>query len=95
MNPLDMLLDESCNDNIVLYDDDGEPIEFEQIALIPIEETLYFILRPIDMEGLEEDEAFVFRLIETDEDSTIDLVEDDEIVEKVFELYYSLLDDEE
>ncbi|MBR2986897.1 MAG: DUF1292 domain-containing protein [Clostridia bacterium] len=95
MNPLDMLLDESCNDNIVLYDDDGEPIEFEQIALIPIEETLYFILRPIEMEGLEEDEAFVFQLIETDEDSTIDLVEDDEIVEKVFELYYSLLDDEE
>lgn len=95
MNPLDMLLDESCNDNIVLYDDDGEPIEFEQIALIPIEETLYFILRPIDMEGLEEDEAFVFQLIETDEDSTIDLVEDDETVEKVFELYYSLLDDEE
>ncbi|MBQ7364106.1 MAG: DUF1292 domain-containing protein, partial [Clostridia bacterium] len=54
----------------------------------------YFILRPIDMDGLEDDEAFVFQLMEYDDEETIDLVEDDEIIDRVFEIYNSLLDDE-
>ena len=66
MDVLEMLLDENCNDNITLYDEDGEPMEFEQIAMIPIEEDTYFILRPIGMEELEDDLAFVFKLIESE-----------------------------
>ena len=95
MEPIEMLLDENCNDNITLFDEDGVATEFEQIAVIPIEDELYFILRPIDIEELDEDEAFVFQLIETDEEDTIDLVEDDEIIDRVFEIYNSLLDEEE
>lgn len=94
MDVIEMLLDENCNDNITLYDEDGEATEFEQIAVIPLDEVLYFILRPIDMEGLEDDEAFVFVLKETEEEEMIDLVEDDAIVDRVFELYYELLDEE-
>ena len=95
MDVIEMLLDEACNDNIVLYGEDGEECEFEQVAVIPLEEKLYFILRPVDMEGLEDDEAFVFELVQTEDDATIDLVEDDETVDRVFALYYELLDDEE
>ena len=90
-----MILDEDCNDNIVLFDEDGESTEFEQIAVIPLDGKLYCILRPIDMPELDEDEAFVFSITEDDEEGAIDLVEDDDIVEEVFELYYTLLDDEE
>ena len=94
-NPLEMILDEECNDNIVLFDEDGESTEFEQIAVIPLEGKLYCILRPLDMPELEEDEAFVFSISEDDEEGAIDLVEDDDIVEEVFQLYYTLLDEEE
>jgi len=94
-NPLEMILDEECNDNIVLFDEDGESTEFEQIAVIPLEGKLYCILRPLDMPELDEDEAFVFSISEDDEEGAIDLVEDDDIVEEVFELYYTLLDEDE
>lgn len=95
MDILEMLLDESCNDNITLYDEDGTAVEFEQIAVIPIEEDLFFILRPTDMEDIEDDVAFVFQLVETEEGAGIDLVEDDEIVDAVFEQYYALFDEDE
>ncbi len=95
MDVIEMLLDEACNDNIVLYGEDGEECEFEQVAVIPIGEALYFILRPVGMEGLEDDEAFVFELVQNEGEATIDLVEDDAIIDRVFELYYELLDDEE
>ncbi|MBR6769027.1 MAG: DUF1292 domain-containing protein [Clostridia bacterium] len=94
-NPLEMILDEECDDNIVLFDEDGESTEFEQIAVIPLDDQLYCILRPVDMPELDEDEAFVFSISEDEEEGAIDLVEDDDIVEEVFQLYYTLLDDEE
>ena len=90
-----MILDEDCDENIVLFDEDGESTEFEQIAVIPMNEKVYCILRPVDMPDLEEDEAFVFSIVEDDEDGSLDLVEDEDIIDEVFELYYSLLDDEE
>ena len=95
MDVLEMLLDENCNDNITLYDEDGEPMEFEQIAMIPIEEDTYFILRPIGMEELEDDLAFVFKLIESEDGVGIDLVDDDEIADLVFEQYYALFEEDE
>ena len=95
MDVLEMLLDENCNDNITLYDEDGEPMEFEQIAMIPVEEDTYFILRPIGMEELEDDLAFVFKLIESEDGVGIDLVDDDEIADLVFEQYYALFEEDE
>lgn len=93
--PLEMILDEDCDENIVLFDEDGESTEFEQIAVIPMNEKVYCILRPVDMPDLDEDEAFVFAIVEDDEEGSLDLVEDEDIIDEVFELYYSLLDDEE
>jgi hypothetical protein len=42
-NIFDKLYDENNNDNITLYNEHGEPVEFEQIAIIPIEDNVYFI----------------------------------------------------
>ena len=53
---IDMLLDEECTENIVMYDDKDQETEFEQIAIIPFNEKVYAILRPIKPElELEED----------------------------------------
>lgn len=95
VNPIDMLLDENNEDNIILFDDNDEETEFEQIAVIPYEDGLYCILRPVDMPELGEDEAFVFAIVEEDGEASIELVEDDELADRIFAVYYALLDEED
>lgn len=95
LSPIDMLLDENNNDNIKLYNEENEEIEFEQIALVPIEDKTYAILRPVvEMEGIAEDEALVFVIDEIDDEDCLVIVEDDNIVDKVFEEYYKMLKEE-
>lgn len=91
---IEKLLDENNSDDIVLYDENDNEVKFEQIALIPLDEDLYAILRPINkIEGIEDDEALVFVINEDEEE--IDVCDDMDIVNKVFEEYYKLLDEEE
>ncbi len=86
---IEKLLSEDNFDNIVLYDDEDNELEFEQIALIPLDEALYAILKPAkEMEGVGEDEALVFLVNEVEE--SLDLVVDEEIGTAVFDLYYAL-----
>ena len=51
LNPIEQILDENNIDNIVLYNENDEPFEFEQIAIIPLEDgekqSLYAILLPV------------------------------------------------
>lgn len=95
LSPIDMLLDENNTDNIKLYNEDNQEVEFEQIALVPIEEKTYAILKPVaNMEGIAEDEALVFVIDEIDDEDCLVIVEDDSIVDKVFEEYYKMLKEE-
>lgn len=83
------LFDENDNSNIILYDENEEEVEFEQFAVIPIKEQYYAILRPVKkIEGLADDEALVFELEETEDgEELLNLVEDDNIIDIVFEEY--------
>ncbi len=94
-NPIDALFDEENNDAIILFNEKGEEIAFEQIALIPLEKT-YAILKPIQpMEGLGENEGLVFS-IEINEESNqeyLALVTDFDIIDKVFNVYDQLVED--
>ena len=92
ISPIDMLFDENNNDNIVLFDEKNNQVEFEQIAIIPLEEKTYAILRPLgDEVELAEDEAVVFVIDEIDDEDVLMIEEDDQIIDKVFEKYYELL----
>ncbi|MDD3232498.1 MAG: DUF1292 domain-containing protein [Clostridia bacterium] len=93
-NLLDILLDETDESPIVLYNEKDEPVKFDQVAIIPIEEKLYIILKPLDeIEGVAEDEAIVFFVDEKSEDDTELVVETDEkIAMQVFDEYYKLLE---
>jgi len=98
VNPIDQILDENNIDNIVLYNEKNEPFEFEQIAVIPLDEgetqKLYAILLPVTpLPGIEENEAVVFELVE--EDGSIRVCEDDKIIDKVLVEYEKLLDEQE
>ena len=97
---LDVLLDDNNHDNITFYDENDNAVEFEQVAVIPLEYDeedgeLYCILKPVGkLEGIKDNEAVVFHVIE-DEDGVADLeVEmDDEIAERVFNEFYRLLEE--
>ena len=91
----DKLLDPNDESNIILYDEKEEEVEFEQIAIIPVKEEVYAILKPVKkMEGLEEDQALVFVLEETEEgEELLNVVEDDEIIDIVFDEYDKLFDE--
>lgn len=99
-NAVDQILDEDYIDNIFLYDDEADKdVEFEQVALIPIDEEVYVILKPVTpVEGVGENEAIAFRIdfapTEEDEDILV-VIEDDDLVTKIFDEYYELLKEEE
>ena len=92
MNPIDMIMDENNNENIIMYNEQNEPVEFAQIAVIPLNEQVYVILKPVgDVEGIGEDEALVFSIEEYEDEEALSLVDDDQTIDQVFEEYYQML----
>lgn len=99
-NAVDQILDEDYIDNIFLYDDENDKdVEFEQVALIPIDDDVYVILKPVTpVEGVGENEALAFRIDfapTEDDDDVLVVIEDDDLINKVFEEYYELLKEED
>ncbi len=94
-NPVAQILDEKNMDNVVLYDDQEKPIEFEQVAVIPLEEknAIYAILIPVTpMVGVNEGEGVLFEIDEDNQDLLV--VNDEETIDKVLEIYQALIDDD-
>ena len=94
INPIEQILDENNLDNIVLYNEQDEPFEFEQIAVIPLnngdKQDLYAILLPITpLSGIEEDEALVFEVNERE--NVVRVCADDAIIDQVMAEYERLL----
>lgn len=93
INPIDALFDEENNDPIILFNEKGEEIAFEQIALIPLKDKTYAILKPIKpIEGLGEDEGLVFSIEATDDGQEyLMLITDEKIIDDVFKIYDDLI----
>ena len=96
INPIEQILDENNTENIVLYNEKDEPFEFEQIAIIPLEngekQDLYAILLPVTpLAGISEDEAVVFEVNE--KENVIRVCEDESIIDQVLTEYEKLLDE--
>ena len=94
MHVLDILLDEENDEPIVLFDENDKAIRFDQVAIIPLEEKLFAILKPIDpLADVADDEAIVFRIQEDEPVESQLVVETDEaLAMRVFDEYYKLLD---
>jgi len=103
-NEISKILDEEYEGTITLIDGEDKEIEFDQIAVIPLNEELYCILKPVtEMEGVGEDEAIVFHIAldenaETEEEAIdngyLEIEEDDDIADEVFRIYQEALDEE-
>ena len=89
---IDRIFDENDNNPVVLYSND-KAIEFDQVAIIPLDGEIYVMLAPITkIEGINDDEAFVFSIEENNEEESLFLITDSEILDKVFDEYYKLLE---
>lgn len=91
---IDKLFDENNNEVIVLRNENGEDVRFEQVATIPMKDTTYFILLPLDkIEGVGENEGLVFEILKREDDEVLSLVTDGDTIDKVFAVYDELVDD--
>lgn len=94
INPIQSILDPKNNQNVILFNENDEAVEFEQVALIPYEKNLYAILKPVELiDGIESDEAVVFLLVEEDNDIYLDVIDDDDTVDAIFEIYNKLFEE--
>ena len=82
----------------ILNDEEGNEIEFEKIAILPIEDTLYAIMTPTLEESPAEDEEIEIAVVELSEgeegEVTLTLVEDEEKADSVMQTVLGMLEDE-
>ena len=91
---MDILLDQENTEPIVLEDDKGKRVAFEQVAVVPYDGKIYVVLKPIDkIEGVKDDEAIVFLCDETTKPTTLRPEQDQEIAVKIFDEYYNLVEE--
>ena len=96
MTDIEKLFDPENQDPIVMVDEEGNEVEFEQIAILPYEGSIYALLMPLTpLEGVGEDEAIVFVIEEQDGEANLAIVDDLDVIDGVFALYESLVADDE
>lgn len=84
-------------DNIVeLIDENDNPVKFEHIMTIEYEGEKYALLSPVDdLEDVEEGEVVILRIEEGDEQDAYVGIEDEELLEAVFQKYLEIVESEE
>ncbi len=87
---------EDIDNIVVLNDEDGNEIEFEFLDLIQYDGEDYVVLLPTEDEGEEAGEVVILKLEDTEneEEESYVSVEDEEILNKVFELFKEKFKDE-
>ena len=82
---------EDLDNIVILNDEDGNEVEFEFLDLVELDDEEYVILLPVIDDGVEEEgEVVILKVEDTDEDSEEESyvsVEDEEILNKVFEIF--------
>ena len=87
---------EELDNIVVLNDEEGNEVEFEFLDLIEYEGETYVVLLPNDEEEEEAGEVLILKLEDTDseEEESYVSVEDEEILNNVFEIFKDKFKDE-
>lgn len=77
---------------ITLTDDDGKEVEFYLLDIVEYKDDDYMVMIPMDddedmEEDDEEDEVVILKVIRDGEEETYEGVEDEEILDAVFDLF--------
>ena len=104
-NENNMLEDEELNNIVILNDENGEEIPFEFLDVIEYEGEEYVVLLPVEEEESEDlGEVVILKIEDTDneEEESYVSVDDEEILNTVFEMFkekfkdeFNFIDDEE
>ena len=91
-------IDHMANDEddvVTLVSAEGEEVDFVEVAGIAYQNNFYAILQPVErLEGMEEDEALVFKVTRgNDGEDKFEIELDDAIIDAVFAEYNRLLDE--
>ena len=83
---------ENLDNIVILNDEDGNEVKFEFLDLIDLDDEEYVVLLPVTEEGEEDDGEVVILKVEDNDDEDSDeesyvSVEDEEILNKVFEIF--------
>ena len=82
---------EELDNIIVLNDEQGNEVKFEFLDLVELDEEEYVVLLPVTEDGEEDEgEVVILKLEDTDEESEEESyvgVEDEEVLNKVFEIF--------
>ena len=91
-------MEEDLDNIIVLNDENGEESKFEFLDLIEYEGEEYVVLLPVEEEQNDDDagEVVILKLEDTDSDDEESYVsvDDEEVLNKVFELFKDKFKDE-
>lgn len=82
-------MQEEYTNVITLTDSDGSDVDFEVLDIVPYKDHEYAVLLPVDDES-DSPEAVILELLEAEEDNEEDMlqgVEDEEILNAVFNLF--------
>lgn len=83
---------EELDNIVILNDEDGNEVKFEFLDLVELEDEEYVVLLPVTAEGEEEEgEVVILKIEDTDDEDSEEesyvSVEDEEILNKVFEIF--------
>lgn len=96
--------EEELDNIIVLNDENGEEVPFEFLDLIELEGEEYVVLLPVEEDDEEAGEVVILKVEDTDseEEESYVSVDDEDILNKVFEMFkekfkdeFNFIDDEE
>lgn len=82
-------MQEEYTNVITLTDSDGSDVDFEVLDIVPYKEHEYVVMLPVDDES-DSPEAVILELLEAEEDNEEDMlqgVDDEEILNAVFNLF--------
>ena len=82
-------MQEEYTNVITLTESDGSDVDFEVLDIVPYKEHEYVVMLPVDDES-DSPEAVILELLEAEEDNEEDMlqgVEDEEILNAVFNLF--------
>lgn len=73
---------------VTFVDEEGQKLDFEVVDYIEIEDDRYALLAPVG----DEEDAYVYKVVEVDGKEEYLVVEDDDEFERVLEEYESYFD---
>ena len=90
---------EELDNIIVLNDEEGNEVQFEFLDLVELDDEEYVVLLPVTEEGEEDEGEVVILKVEDNDDEESEeesyvSVEDEEVLNKVFEIFKDKFKDE-